>query len=85
MGVIVEDIRSDIPDAQIIIAGDFNAKSLTWGERHHNAKGGSLVEWTSGLGLKILNDPRGRVSTCVQSQGESIVDITMALCAVLPE
>jgi len=40
----VEDIRSDTPDAQIIIGGDFNAKFPTWGERQRQGRVPSGVD-----------------------------------------
>jgi len=74
VGVIVEDIRSDTPDAQIIVAGNFNARSPAWGDKRRNDRGNPLKMWMDGLGLQLLN----RGSTCVRPQGGSVVDITMA-------
>lgn len=38
VGVIADDIRRDTPDALIIIAGDFNARTPAWGDRHRNPR-----------------------------------------------
>jgi len=72
LGAVVQGILHDAP---IIVAGDFNAKSPAWGETRRDRRGNALVGWASEHGLCVLN--RGRVSTCVRPQGESIVDITM--------
>lgn len=72
--MIVEDIRSDTPDAQIIVAGDFNARSPAWGDKRRNDRGNPLKMWMDGLGLQLLN----RGSTCVRPQEGSVLDITMA-------
>jgi len=69
VGVIVDDIRRDAPDALIIMAGDFNARSPAWGDTRRNLKGQPLEDWMSGHGLSSLNV--GRASTCVRPQGVS--------------
>lgn len=58
----------------VIVAGDFNAKSPAWGSNTPNGRGRVLLGWAVSLGLSLLN--KGRASTCVRPQGESIVDIT---------
>jgi len=76
VGVIADDIRRDTPDALIIVAGDFNARSPAWGDTRRNPRGQPLEDWMSGHGLGLLNT--GHASTCVRPQGESVIDITMA-------
>lgn len=60
----------------VLVHGDFNAHATAWGSSKTNARGETLLEWTAGLDLLILN--RGRRSTCVRPTGESIVDISFA-------
>ncbi|XP_024892023.1 uncharacterized protein LOC112467570 [Temnothorax curvispinosus] len=69
-----------IPPAhrQILVAGDFNAKSTLWGspDATANARGGILELWMAGLGLVLLNS--GNAQTCVRLRGGSIIDLTWA-------
>lgn len=60
----------------ILIAGDLNAHSVQWGCRSTNARGRLVSDWATTHGLQCLN--RGRTSTCVRAQGESVVDTTWA-------
>lgn len=59
-----------------LVAGDFNSWSTTWGSRRTDAKGRTLEEWAAASDLVLLN--KGRVATCVRTQGESIIDLTWA-------
>ncbi|XP_071572512.1 uncharacterized protein [Temnothorax nylanderi] len=52
---------------QIIVAGDFNAKSVLCGSPATDGKGRILEEWAAGLGLVVLNT--GNVQTCVRARG----------------
>jgi len=60
----------------VLVAGDFNAWAEVWGSRSTNLRGRLLLNWAAELDLLLLN--RGSTSTCVRSQGESIVDLTWA-------
>lgn len=78
----VEEILQDVErcikyykSKSIIMAGDFNARSKTWGDVLTNARGVQIEEWSLLVGLYIVN--RGSVPTCVRSQGVSIVDLTL--------
>ncbi|XP_071581128.1 uncharacterized protein [Temnothorax nylanderi] len=64
------------PQSQVIVAGDFNAKSALWGSPRRNQRGSTLEEWAASLGLCLVNT--GRKSTCVRRQRTSIVDLTWA-------
>lgn len=75
LDAISRSVRAQRP-APIIIADDFNTHSKTWGSRRTNAKGRVVLNWAAALGLMCMN--RGRESTCVRAQGESIVDLTWA-------
>ena len=48
---------------QMLIMGDFNAKSTQWGTTKTNAKGKAMTDWAAGLDLWLLDS--GNVSTCV--------------------
>lgn len=75
----LEDLGACIGRLQpmpIIVAGDFNAWSRTWGSRTTRARGRTLEEWAAALDLVLLN--RGNVATCVRTQGESVIDLTWA-------
>lgn len=60
----------------VIVAGDFNAKSAIWGSSAPDVRGEVLVEWMAAHNLVPLN--RGTEHTCVRMLGGSIVDITFA-------
>ncbi|XP_075983175.1 uncharacterized protein LOC142981264 [Anticarsia gemmatalis] len=64
----------------VLVAGDFNAKSVAWGSPATNARGQALEEWAVSLGLVLTN--RGSVNTCVRQQGSSIVDLTFTSAAL---
>ncbi|XP_025163576.1 uncharacterized protein LOC112590638 [Harpegnathos saltator] len=73
-------VRRHLPEP-VIIAGDFNAKSETWGSRDGDRRGEEVEDWAAGLDLHLLNE--GRESTFVGSRGESIIDLTWASPAAL--
>ncbi|XP_011858527.1 PREDICTED: uncharacterized protein LOC105556065 [Vollenhovia emeryi] len=80
---LFDDWLSDIGQALIrlsprpvLVAGDFNSWHTKWGSRHTNRRGRALDEWAAAHGLVLVNE--GRTSTCVRTQGESIVDLTWA-------
>jgi len=59
-----------------IVAGDFNAHSMQWGNPATTPRGRAVEEWALWTGLQLLN--RDPVSTCVRPQGESIIDLVWA-------
>ncbi|VVD03859.1 unnamed protein product [Leptidea sinapis] len=60
----------------ILVMGDFNCRSRSWGDTMTGVRSAPLVAWAAELGLVVLNT--GGVATCVRPQGASIVDITLA-------
>ncbi|XP_070530033.1 uncharacterized protein [Cardiocondyla obscurior] len=60
----------------VVLAGDFNAWSTAWGSRLTNKRGKILEEWAASWDLVLLN--KGKVSTCIRAQGESVIDLTWA-------
>jgi len=60
----------------VLVAGDFNAWAVAWGSRLTNGRGRFLLSWAAELDLQLLN--RWSKSTCVRTQGQSIVNLTWA-------
>jgi len=58
----------------VILTGDFNAKSPLWGCRAPDWRGNVLERWAAALDLRLAND--GHSPTCVRTQGSSIIDLT---------
>jgi hypothetical protein len=52
---------------QVVILGDFNARSSQWGNTRTNVRGRMLSDWAAGLGLLLTN--RDSTSTCVAWRG----------------
>jgi len=80
LGEVEEAVRSGLP-GPVLVMGDFNSKSRSWGCRYGDRRGEVLRDWAGSLGLTLLNE--GSVPTCVRPQGESIVDLTWASPAAL--
>lgn len=70
----VTDCIERFNGVEMIVAGDFNAKSVLWGERMGNIKGRLLEQWANRHELRLANV--GNQPTCVRPQGESRVDLT---------
>ncbi|XP_070530002.1 uncharacterized protein [Cardiocondyla obscurior] len=73
--VIGECVRGLRP-RPVLVAGDFNAWSRTWGSACTRARGEALEEWAATLNLTLIN--RGGIATCTRPQGESVIDLTWA-------
>ncbi|XP_046976631.1 uncharacterized protein LOC124542785 [Vanessa cardui] len=61
---------------QVVVLGDFNAKSRAWGNPATNPGGRAAQVWTLLSSLSLLN--RRQVHTCVRQQGGSVVDLSFA-------
>lgn len=59
---------------EVIICGDFNARSSLWGDQITNRRGEILENWMAELDLRLGNV--GSVPTCVRPQGTSVIDLT---------
>ncbi|XP_071575478.1 uncharacterized protein [Temnothorax nylanderi] len=79
----VEDFVRACSSGRVMVAGDFNARSLTWCPPPTNRRGGVTEDSAASLGLSLLNS--GRESTCVRRQGMSVVDLTWATPPVARE
>ncbi|RLU18068.1 hypothetical protein DMN91_010311 [Ooceraea biroi] len=73
-------VRIRHPHSLVLVAGDFNAKSVLWGSRRPDVKGEDLADWAAGLGLQLINEDSD--STFVRWTRESVVDLTWASPAV---
>ncbi|XP_047027165.1 uncharacterized protein LOC124635331 [Helicoverpa zea] len=69
-------VASGVVQHRVLVLGDFNAKSLIWGNPATNARGREVEAWAVSSVLSLLN--RGTVHTCVRQQGGSIVDLAFA-------
>ena len=76
LGMLATNIRSAKKD--VIVTGDFNAKSPEWGERRLDDRGELVGEVIVQCDLFVLN--RGRKPTCLCYHGMtgSIIDLTIA-------
>ena len=75
----LNNIRNEIAplmEREVLVLGDFNAKSTLWGSPRTNPRGEAVMDWAAELDLQLIN--KGRQSTCVRWQGESIVNLTWA-------
>jgi len=73
-------IRLMPPDLDIVIGGDFNAKSYQWGSANEDERGYILAETMSGLGLTTLNV--GSRPTFQRANSESVIDATFGRLGV---
>lgn len=72
----VESLVHQCRPHEVLVAGDFNAKSAMWRSPVVNARAEPVEEWATATGLLLLN--QGAVHTCVRQRGSSIVDLTFA-------
>lgn len=70
---LMEDARAERGD--IVIAGDFNAKSGTWGSDLEDRRGEYLNEWLDSLNFSVLND--GIIPTFARGTQRSFIDLTI--------
>ncbi|XP_020296130.1 uncharacterized protein LOC109861057 [Pseudomyrmex gracilis] len=81
LGAFADSIRWVGGDS-VLVLGDFNAKSSTWGCPRTDRRSHEVDRWAVELGLYVLN--AGRAPTCVRPQGTSIVDLSWGSASVLP-
>lgn len=60
----------------VLVMGDLNAKSASWGSAVTDPRGRAVEEWALEFGVSPMN--RGTTHTCVRAQGGSVVDVTFA-------
>lgn len=73
----LRELSNEVRDhsKKLLIGGDFNAKSYSWGSPREDRKGSILAEWASEVDLTILNN--GNVPTFERNGGSSFIDITL--------
>lgn len=79
LGSVVNHLRHK---GEILIAGDINSKSPTWGSKIEDPRGRLFEDFINENNLIVLN--RGAEPTFVGPNGSSVIDITLAsdrLCA----
>lgn len=67
-----EDIKS--LGRNVIVEGDFNAKSPLWGSPYYSPRGREVEDWAAETDLYLINE--GKIPTCIRPQGTSIVDLS---------
>lgn len=75
------EVLEEYAGVHVIVAGDFNARSVAWGDRRTNGRGDFLAEAMAALDLRIANE--GNAPTCIKPQGVSIVDLTWASAGLI--
>lgn len=68
---------------RVVVAGDFNSKSILWGSSRTNDRGTAVEDWASECELRLVNS--GSEQTCVRMQGSSIIDLTWVTPDLLRE
>lgn len=63
-------------NGRTLLAGNFNARSIIWGDKKTSKRGEILNDWTEHNDYRILN--KGTTPTFSSDIGESIVDLTLA-------
>ncbi|KAJ3639076.1 hypothetical protein Zmor_004373 [Zophobas morio] len=77
------DIKGKKNTNKMIISGDLNAKSKTWGAKYTDSRGKILEEFIAEAGLWIINV--GNRPTFQTERGSSVIDITLATEMVAKE
>ncbi|XP_026824795.1 uncharacterized protein LOC113561791 [Ooceraea biroi] len=67
---------------KLVVAGDFNARSIEWGDKRTSARGKRLSEWMATNSLQLFNT--GCSPTVVRPQGTSVVDTTWGTPSIAP-
>lgn len=75
ISIVIRRVQS----AQVVLAGDFNARSSLWDDHEENRRSRVLVPWAVAHDIVLVND--GHEYTCVRRHGKSVVDLT---CQRLP-
>lgn len=61
-----------------IIVGDFNSRSISWGDLDTNDRGRVVKDWMICNNLQCLNDPDNFIPTFIGHRGESVIDLVFA-------
>lgn len=74
---VLSDILSRHTFANVVIAGDFNARNTLWGGEVTNTRGRQLAQFSHSHQLRILNNPDSLPTFETQYAG-TWIDVTMA-------
>lgn len=66
---------------EVILAGDFNARSKLWGDKKTTDRGELLEQWVNRFDMRLMNE--GNAPTCIRPQGTSIVDLTWVTAGLI--
>lgn len=69
----LSEVLSKIRPTPVLLAGDFNARSLLWGCNSSTSTAGYLCETMDMLDMRLINT--GTIPTCVRPQGSSVIDL----------
>lgn len=61
---------------KVIVGGDMNAKSFSWGSTREDDRGTTLAEWSVEMRMEIVN--RGDTPTFVRGEYSSLIDVTLS-------
>lgn len=79
----LEDFTRDL-GSKVLMAGDFNAKAVEWGEPEPDSRGRRLMEMAARLDMVVLNE--GTITTFRRpGYRQTIIDITLASESLAPE
>ena len=78
-----EHINANKKDNQIVVAGDFNAKSHVWGAQYEDLRGSLLNDWMATHHLSVANE--GNKPTFNRREQHSIIDITFVSTSLVPK
>lgn len=79
---LVEEMLARYSSANVVVAGDFNAKHRAWGPRAGDDRGARVMELAAAAGLMVLNDPLSP-PTYENTYASSWIDVTLATPAVV--
>lgn len=77
-----DSIRRLSPGVDVLIAGDFNAKSHEWGSAVEDGRGSGLADLAASLGLEPANV--GNKPTFRRLGAQSVIDVTFASASLAP-
>ncbi|KAH7963923.1 hypothetical protein HPB52_023796 [Rhipicephalus sanguineus] len=78
----MDEVLSRSRSPNVILAGDFNAKHLVWGQRRDDDRGARLLEFAAAHDLLVLNDPQSQ-PTYETSYAASWIDVTLATSSAI--
>lgn len=81
VAALESSVRSVRPELDLIVGGDFNAKSAEWGSTEDDERGNLLADMTAGLDLQTANV--GNKPTFRYRASSSVIDVTFVCPRIL--